>query len=73
MKIRVGLGEGELSKDVIDLGVGFDFSESAPRNNKLTYVVLSPAQLSHWDLVCALRSQYPNVQIIAQTVLETQT
>lgn len=29
-------------------------------------VVLSPAQIGHWDLVCGFMSNYPGIRIIAQ-------
>lgn len=37
------------------------------------FIVLSPAQIGHWDLVCGFRSRYPWVQIIAQKPLLTQS
>ncbi len=30
------------------------------------YIVLSPAQISDWDLVCMFRLVYPNTKLIAQ-------
>jgi len=35
-------------------------------NSDALYVVLSPDQISNWDLVCDIRGGSPNIQIVAQ-------
>lgn len=37
------------------------------------FIVLSPDQISHWDLVCGFRSNYPRVRLVAQKLIETAT
>lgn len=34
-------------------------------------IILSPAQVSNWDLVCALRSECPQVPIVVGQQLQT--
>lgn len=34
-------------------------------------IILSPAQIGHWDLVCALRSCYPKIPIMVGQQLQT--
>jgi len=35
------------------------------------YLVLNKAQISNWDLVCLIKSAYPETKITAQSYLQT--